>query len=205
MPIELRRSDLLRIHQHGSEAYPHECCGVILGKQERGRSIITEIIPIKNSRENDQPPAAPNASPQILELLREAYRMIQNIHPKNDAIFDWLERADPVLNSARNRFRIMPEDLLRADREARERGVDILGVYHSHPDHPARPSEYDRQHLLCPWYTTYLILAVENGEPRDMTGWTPSEDGTNFVPSEVVVADEALPHAGAAEHNKGVS
>ncbi|MBI2816941.1 MAG: M67 family metallopeptidase [Acidobacteria bacterium] len=204
MPIELPRSELLQIQQHGSETYPHECCGVILGKQERGRSLITEVIPIKNSREGDPPAAAPSASPEILDLLREAYRLLQSTEPKNDAIFDWLERADPVLNSARNRFRIMPEDLLNVDREAREKGVDILGVYHSHPDHPARPSEYDRQHLLCPWYTTYLILAVENGAPRELTGWTASEDGTNFVPSEVVVADE-VPASRDAEHNKGVS
>ena len=58
----------------------------------------------------------------------------------------------------------------------------LLGFYHSHPDHPARPSEYDRD-WAWPWYT-YIITAVERGESRDMTLWTLNEDRKAFEVEE---------------------
>jgi proteasome lid subunit RPN8/RPN11 len=76
-----------------------------------------------------------------------------------------------------------PKDYLRADREARSKGMDIVGFYHSHPDHPARPSEFDRKNAW-PWFS-YVILAVEQGVPREMTGWLLAEDGSRFLPEEL--------------------
>ena len=143
MAIELRRQELRRMEQHGAEAYPNECCGVLLGKDQDGRKVVTDILPLENAR------------------------------------------AD----SPRNRFLILPEDFVRSDREARRRGVDILGFYHSHPDHPARPSEYDREHAW-PWYT-YLILAVENGAPREITGWLLTEDRLKFLPEKLAISGDA--------------
>jgi len=202
MPIFLRQQDLKQIETHGTEEYPHECCGVLLGRESEEGTLVTDILPLKNSREATSD--APKASPEMFDLLRTAYRLILHAEKKDNVIYDWLERADAILNSSRNRFRILPEDLLRSDREARKRGVDILGFYHSHPDHPARPSQYDREHLLCPWYTTYLILAVENGVPSELTGWSPSEDASNFVPSEVIVtADVEAPALPGASNDKG--
>ena len=72
------------------------------------------------------------------------------------------------------RFSIDPEDYLRLERRAEEAGLDLVGIYHSHPDHPAAPSEYDREHAL-PFFH-YLIVAVEAGRPGDVTSWVLSED-----------------------------
>jgi proteasome lid subunit RPN8/RPN11 len=70
------------------------------------------------------------------------------------------------------RFRIEPEDFLRAEQAAAQAGWDVtgwdvIGIYHSHPDHPARPSEYDRDHTL-PFYS-YLIAGVDAGKIAALT------------------------------------
>src|SRR3984885_2994612 len=59
------------------------------------------------------------------------------------ALFPLIDRRD---DSPRNRFSITPEDFRAAERATADRGLDLLGWYHSHPDHPARPSEFDREH-----------------------------------------------------------
>ena len=84
-----------------------------------------------------------------------------------------------------NRFVITADDSLRAERAAQKLGVDVLGFYHSHPDHPAIPSEYDRQHAL-PFYA-YIIVAVANGQARELTSWQLSNDRLQFTQEEVRV------------------
>ena len=81
------------------------------------------------------------------------------------------------------RFEISPDDFYRADVAARRSGETILGVYHSHPDHPARPSEYDREHAW-PWYS-YVIVAVHGGKAVDLTSWVLRDDGVQFDPEEI--------------------
>ena len=77
-----------------------------------------------------------------------------------------------------NRFLIPPEVILRAQREGRERGIDILGYYHSHPDHPAVPSEFDREHA---WpATSYVIVSVLLGEIADTRSWRLSDSRERF-------------------------
>lgn len=78
----------------------------------------------------------------------------------------------------RRRFLIQPTDLLRAEREGRLAGLDVLGFYHSHPDAPARPSEFDREHAW-PWYT-YVICGVEQGKAALLTGWQLRDDRSAF-------------------------
>ncbi len=101
-------------------------------------------------------------------------------------------RAFPLINrrddSPRNRFSITPEDFRAAERVAVESGIDVLGWYHSHPDHPARPhaSEFDREHAW-PWYS-YVIVSVHGGAPQDLTSWQLDDDRSQFQP-EVVVQD----------------
>ncbi len=68
-----------------------------------------------------------------------------------------------------HRFLITAEEMMQAELEARRRGLEIVGFYHSHPDHPARPSVYDRDHAL-PFYS-YIILRVAAGQPELMTSW----------------------------------
>ena len=68
-----------------------------------------------------------------------------------------------------HRFLITAEDMMRSEREARKLGLEIVGFYPSHPDHPAQPSDYDRDHAL-PFYS-YIILRVAQGRPELMTSW----------------------------------
>jgi proteasome lid subunit RPN8/RPN11 len=76
------------------------------------------------------------------------------------------------------RFVIRPSDYIAADREARRRGLDILGFYHSHPDHPAKPSEFDREHAWPNMH--YIVLAVAGGRALEATSWMLSEDRSRF-------------------------
>ena len=75
-----------------------------------------------------------------------------------------------------------------ADREARSRGLDIICYFHSHPDHPARPSEFDRRHAHP--FLIYAILAVAQGEPRELTAWRLSEDMSQFLPAELKIVED---------------
>lgn len=88
-------------------------------------------------------------------------------------------------SSRHNRYEIAPTDLLEAEKEARKLGVEIIGVYHSHPDHPARPSEFDKEHAF-PWYS-YIIVNVQKGEPKDLYSWTLREDRSAFDPEDLAI------------------
>jgi proteasome lid subunit RPN8/RPN11 len=77
-------------------------------------------------------------------------------------------------DSPRNRFEVAPEDVLLAERTARDRKVDLIGWYHSHPNAPARPSEFDREHAW-PWYS-YIIVSIRDGAPKEMTSWRLHDD-----------------------------
>jgi proteasome lid subunit RPN8/RPN11 len=95
----------------------------------------------------------------------------------------------PIRNSREeaeqyHRFQIEPEDLMRAEVEARKRGQDVLGFYHSHPDHPARPSDFDREHAL-PFYS-YIIVAADKGKAGDFTSWELRPDRSQFIQEEIV-------------------
>ena len=78
-----------------------------------------------------------------------------------------------------DRYIIAPEDYVAADRDARARGLDIVGMYHSHPDHPARPSATDLDQATIPGYT-YVIVSVINGSAADLTAWTLTPDRMEF-------------------------
>ncbi len=88
----------------------------------------------------------------------------------------------------RRRFLITPQEMLRAEREARKLGLDILGFYHSHPDAPARPSEFDREHAW-PWYA-YVIAEVRGGEYVTMTSWVLQADRQAYDEQEIVAMKE---------------
>ena len=78
----------------------------------------------------------------------------------------------------RTRFLITPAELLAGERYARTRELDIVGFYHSHPDHPAIPSEYDRDHA---WPTySYLVVSVAAGKAGDIRSWELEPDRTRF-------------------------
>ena len=77
------------------------------------------------------------------------------------------------------RFAISPEDYRAADESARQQDLDVVGFYHSHPDHPARPSETDLQEATFPGYT-YVIVAVQDGKAGELTAWHLTSDRSRF-------------------------
>jgi proteasome lid subunit RPN8/RPN11 len=103
-------------------------------------------------------------------------------------LFPLVNRRD---DSPRNRFSVTAEDVRDAEKAARGAGLDVVGWYHSHPDHPARPSEYDRDHAW-PWYS-YIIVSVEAGSPRDMTSWRLNDDRAEFSVEKIEIRRHAMP------------
>ena len=82
------------------------------------------------------------------------------------------------------RYLISADSMFRVEKEARATGKSIVGFYHSHPDHPARPSDYDRE-WAWPFYS-YVIVSVERGVPVEMTSWTLDENDKHFQAEEIV-------------------
>ena len=120
--LEIEKSALDEAIAHATEAYPSECCGVLLGKWGEVRRVT------KAERTGN----------------------------KND------ERAH-------DRYEIDPADLNRIDKKARQEGLDILGIYHSHPDHPDRPSQFDRDRGQPDM--SYIIVAVQGGTEVSVKSW----------------------------------
>jgi proteasome lid subunit RPN8/RPN11 len=115
--LKLSQSDYQALRRHGEETYPHECCGVLLGRfEDDGSKAVSRIARCGNTRED----------------------------------------------SPHNRYHIDPKELVRIQREGRELGEDIVGFYHSHPDHPASWSVTDLAEAH--WFgCSYVITSVENG------------------------------------------
>ncbi|MDR2921849.1 MAG: M67 family metallopeptidase [Treponema sp.] len=94
-----------------------------------------------------------------------------------------------TINNARedgeqyHRFLITPEDMLHAEQTARAAKLDVIGFYHSHPDHPSAPSGYDKDHAL-PFYS-YVIVSVDNGKAQILTSWELTNDRINFIQEDV--------------------
>ena len=101
-------------------------------------------------------------------------------------LFPLINRRD---DSPQNRFSVTAQDVLDAEKSARRQGLDVVGWYHSHPDHPARPSAYDRDHAW-PWYS-YIIVSVAQGQPQDMTSWRLNDDRQQFSPEGIQIQQRA--------------
>jgi len=83
----------------------------------------------------------------------------------------------------RNRFLIRPEELMRGEKYAREKGLDVVGFYHSHPDERAVPSKYDLEHA---WPTySYIVVSVEKGRAVDLRSWEMEPDRSQFSEEEI--------------------
>jgi len=84
----------------------------------------------------------------------------------------------------RNRFLIRPEELLRGEQYAAERGLDVIGFYHSHPNHPAVPSQYDLDHAW-PVYS-YIVVSVRAVAAGDLRSWEMESDRSRFTEEEIL-------------------
>src|SRR3954453_5060667 len=86
-----------------------------------------------------------------------------------------------------HRFLITPEDMFKAEKRARAAGLSVVGFYHSHPDHPAIASAYDRDHAW-PWYS-YIIVSVVAGSAADMRSWQLADDRSRFDEERLTVTE----------------
>jgi len=98
----------------------------------------------------------------------------------------------------RRRFLVRPDDYRQAEKRARELGADLLGFYHSHPDHPARPSQYDLDHAWPSF--SYIIVSVRSGVPEDMTSWRLREDRSAFEAEDLTYEHDSHSDAAASLH-----
>lgn len=97
---------------------------------------------------------------------------------RNQLIIEALALSNTTEEGLRHRFLIRPTDYQVAERRANESSAALLGFYHSHPDHAAKPSQYDLDHAWPVF--VYVIVAVEGGEPKAMTCWRLREDRSQF-------------------------
>jgi proteasome lid subunit RPN8/RPN11 len=100
-------------------------------------------------------------------------------------------RLAPAVNRRTDdphRYQIAPDDLRRLEAELRAEGLEIVGYYHSHPDHPAVPSGFDTEHAW-PWYS-YLIVRVEGGRGREAASWMLDDEQPVMRPESLEVLSE---------------
>jgi len=119
MSLTLSQQLYDQLRAHGEETYPHECCGILLGKSDAENLTVAQLMRAGNTR----------------------------------------------TDSAHNRYNIAPQELIAAQRHARKVGLDIVGFYHSHPDHPAQwsPTDFAEAH----WFgCAYVITAIEKGRAQ---------------------------------------
>ena len=142
------------------------------------------------------------ASKDVVESIR---RHAEETYPEEccGLLLGSLRDAENVVTGARavqnrnenrrvDRYVIDPGDYRSVDLEARKKGLDIVGVYHSHPDHPAEPSATDLEQATFPGYT-YVIVSVLDGRSADFTAWTLAPDRSRFLPEEVADRIETNP------------
>lgn len=156
MVLKISLQQRQKIANHLQFTYPEEGCGLLLGKIQKNIKQVIEIKETENSW--DSPPAS---------SLSE----IGNPDQKRSN------------GSKRNRFSIAPEVLLEVQKDCRDRHLQIVGVYHSHPDGVAIPSDFDR---AIAWKEyCYIILAVARGQAKDFRCWTLNDKG-QFQAEEIV-------------------
>lgn len=93
-------------------------------------------------------------------------------------------------NARHNRYLLTPQDYIHGEQEASNLGLEMLGIFHSHPDHPNRPSEFDREWAM-PWFS-YVITSVQAGNAVDSRSWLLSDDRSHFFEEEIrVISDQS--------------
>lgn len=107
--------------------------------------------------------------------------LIQRVHPLIN------ERSD----SAHNRYQVSGLTLMRAENQLEAEGLDILGYYHSHPDHTSQYSDFDRDHALP--NMSYVIVSVRNGAIADIASWRLKDDRSAMDPEPIHTVNHSLP------------
>ena len=133
------------------------------------------------------------------ELLQLIANHAQSTYPEECCGFligttiteKWVRRVLPAPNSNHqsrtNRYSIDPVEIVRADETAQRESLDLLGIYHSHPDAPPQPSLIDRQ-FAWPTYT-YLIVSIDNRVVKEVGAWQLSKDECNFRSEDLTIIE----------------
>ena len=140
--VILGREQLAQINEHARQAYPGECCGLLIG-------------------------------------VRESRIEVRGAHPA----------VDQNLDRARDRYQLDPREIHQVDVASEREGMEVIGFYHSHPDHPPSPSATDKEHAW-PGYV-YLISSVTATGPGETRAWVYYEPLGRFIERAV----EVVPHS----------
>ena len=117
---------------------------------------------------------------------------------RDGSVFATVPLPNTTEEGPRRRFLVRPSDYRTAEQRATELGGELLGFYHSHPDHPARPSQYDLDHA---WPTfAYVIVSVMASTAADMTVWFLKDDRSNFEEGELHGDTNPDSHAAQTVH-----
>jgi proteasome lid subunit RPN8/RPN11 len=165
LAIKVTKAHLDAIKQHGERTYPYECCGFLLGTMKDEMNVLAEVYPAENEWDE---------SIRQVETLGEGIPAAERDYRKQE--------------SHANRYWITPEQYKRADSYAGSNGLQIVGYYHSHPDHPAEPSGYDFDHS-CFANQSYVIVAIEHGKAAALNSFN-KPDYEKFEPEAVILEDE---------------
>ena len=103
-------------------------------------------------------------------------------------VIEALPLPNTTEEGAQTRFRVRPTDYQMAEQRALRLNAELMGFYHSHPDHPASPSQYDLDHAWPVF--AYVIVSVDRGQPREVTSWRLTEDRSAFCEESVKVITE---------------
>ncbi len=131
-----------RLRGLAEAAYPHEGCGVLIGRP--GEETVVETV---------------------------------------------TSGRNLVIERSRDRYELDPRDIVVAERLARDSGLEVLGFWHTHPDHPARPSQFDTDHAWTDY--VYIICSVTGGSCDLVRAWALREQGGPFEPVDVAYAGAA--------------
>ncbi len=129
------------------------------------------LITIHQNGENAYPEEGAGL---IFGTDKEGGRKAISVYPLNNS------REDTARH---NRYLITPKDMLKGEIEAEKLGLDVIGVFHSHPDHPDRPSEFDREWAM-PWFS-YIITSVKEGKAKSSRSWRLLDDRTAFSEEKI--------------------
>jgi len=144
------------IRQHGIEGFPFEICGLLIGTIEGETRRVREAWPLRNAWEDDP---------------KQRQAMFAEIEAEGGpATAEQWEAEDTG-----RRFVVSPRDQMIASKRARALGMDVVGVYHTHPNHPAIPSPFDRSMAWEGW--SYVIVSVRESQIAEFRSWVIHDDG----------------------------
>lgn len=138
-------------------AYPNEGCGLLIGRFDKNRKNVVRFAPLTN------------------ELLQKKLTNASTLPQERQGE-----------NAGKTEFVMDPEEFNRETLKAEKEGLDVVGVVHTHPDHPPRPSQVDAsQPFLAQW--SNIIVAVEKGKTKEMKSWFRELDDQPFSEEEIKV------------------